>query len=180
MPSARTDRSTAEGAGRSWLGPALFLLTLAAALTLGAFLAYHAATDGPLALLQDFALRLKSDPEAARRMLGPAAVFDLEPVSEDEAERRATDFFLRSEGLKVIDVVEGVPVEGGQKAEPGKYTLVTRGYASTPKQRVVTKRGVEGPAPWHLSNPLVVVEVRDGKIVGLRTEMTPTDWQPRP
>jgi hypothetical protein len=175
MPSAPTDRSTADGASGSWPRVALAAVTLVATAVLAWFLVMQMLSWSPatpMGLLADFAARLKDDPEAARRMLGPAAVFDLEPVSEDEAERRAADFYLRAKGLKVIDVLEGVPDgQGKQVPTPGKYTLVTKGLVTTPPQRLKTKTGVDDPRHGNLANPDVIVEIRDGKIVALRTEL---------
>jgi hypothetical protein len=109
--------------------------------------------------------------KAALEQLCPAPVFDDEPVSEKTAEARQTDFFLRSD-LRFRDLWRGEPDgKGGQRDVPGRFTIVTKGSASAPKLRIRTERGVDPPSQLMMSSPDLVVEVRKGKIYGLRAEL---------
>ena len=103
--------------------------------------------------------------------LGTAAEFDDEPVSEEEAEARYADYYLRMKGLFVRGVVAGEPGGDGEIREaPGRYTLATKAQGSTPPLRIRNGAGeVEAPARLFIMNPTLVVEVREGKIHGVRT-----------
>src|SRR4051812_7080344 len=99
MPSASTDRSTPKDADRPRRVLPLAALALAAAVPLGWFLMYQFGLppfNAPVPTVEDVPLSLKADLNGARRTLGPPAAFDLRPVSEEEAERRAADFYLRA------------------------------------------------------------------------------------
>jgi len=105
-------------------------------------------------------------------MLEDPAVFDDQPVTEQEAERKQTDFFVRSPDLKVIDIWHGEPDgKGKQKPTPGHYTLMTKGNVSSPPLRVRNGDSVDPPAQRHLNNPDLVIEVKDGKIKVVRSAM---------
>src|SRR5262249_2559418 len=91
-----------------------------------------------------------------------------EPVPEGEAERLQTDFFLR-ELVRVQTVCRGEPDgEGGLKATPGLYTLIVKGGVAAPELRVRANGEVDKLQRTGF-NPSLVVEVRDGKVVGVRT-----------
>jgi hypothetical protein len=117
-----------------------------------------------------FSLRQAGD-KSALDLLREAPVFDDVPVKKETADRRQTDFFLRSD-LRFRDVWRGEPDgNGGQKAMPGRYTIVTKGNASSPNLRIRTESGVEPPSQLMMANPDLVVEVHDGKICGVRAEL---------
>jgi hypothetical protein len=122
-------------------------------------------------LIDRFVTLHKAGDKAALDLLGPAPVFDDEPVSEKTAESRQTDFYLRSD-LQFRDIRRGEPDgNGGRRAVPGRYTIVTKGSVSSPKLNIRTERGIEREAQEHLTSPDLVVEVREGKIYGLRAEL---------
>jgi hypothetical protein len=102
--------------------------------------------------------------EQALELLGPAPVFPEQGVSEAEAERLQTESFLRAD-LKFVDVWRGEP------DVPGRYTLATRGNVSAPPLRIQTAKGVDPPSQRFMTNPDLVVEVRGGKVYGVRSEL---------
>jgi hypothetical protein len=113
----------------------------------------------------------KAGNKSALDLLGSAPVFDDEPVSEQTADARQTDFFLRSD-LQFRDIWRGEPDgNGGQRTVPRRYTIVTKGYVSSPKLNIRTERGIDPGVQWLGSNPDLVVEVRNGRIYGLRAEL---------
>jgi hypothetical protein len=129
-------------------------------------------SDPERALVERFGRLLEHDRAAALQMLGPPAQFDEEPVLPAQAEARASDYFLRLEGLKVLEVLPGVPDGlGKQKSLPHHWTLVTRSNGSTPLQRIRGKEGVSAPRNMTLTNPDIVIEVREGVLIPLRTEL---------
>jgi hypothetical protein len=130
------------------------------------------ARDTPEALVERFARLMQSDRRAALALLGPPAPFDLEPLSEAEAEARASDYFLRLENTHILAVLPGVPDGlGKQRPLPDHWTLVTRANGSTPAQRIRTREGISPPRSMTLTNPDIIVEVRQGKLVPVRMEL---------
>jgi hypothetical protein len=88
-----------------------------------------------------------------------------------EAEALSAEFFLRSGSLRILDVCSGEPDgDGGQVERPGRYTLITRGAASTPYYRVAAD-GSAKREQSHISNPDIIVEVRGGKVFALRGQL---------
>jgi hypothetical protein len=122
-------------------------------------------------IIDRFVTLHKAGDKSALDLLGPAPVFDDEPVSETTAERRQTDFFLRS-NLRFRDIWRGEPDgNGSRRAVPGRYTIGTKGSVSSPKLNIRTKRGIDPRVQAHASSSDLVVEVREGKIYGLRFEI---------
>jgi hypothetical protein len=122
-------------------------------------------------LLDQFVKLHNARDRSAVQHLGPMPVFGEEPVSEKDAEPLQTDYFLRSE-LRIVDVWRGEPDgAGGQRAAPGRYTLVTKGGVATPYFRVRTDKGIDPPSQLVMNNPDLVVEVRDGKVRGVKSEL---------
>jgi hypothetical protein len=118
------------------------------------------------ALLEQFVKLRQANNKSAFDLLGPAPVFDENvAVSQKEAERLQTDFFLRGD-LEFTEIRRGEPDgEGDQVPAPGHYTLVTKGSISAPRMRV----GNDTEASQeHATNLGLIVEVRDGKIHGIR------------
>lgn len=123
-------------------------------------------------ILTQFARLHATDREAALRLLGPEMVFGPEPVSEAKAETYYADHLLRSPRLEVVKVLPGEPDGKVQKTSRGKFTLVTRSpIVRTPTLRVLRANGEVWGQDQQIMSPDIVVEVRDGKIVALRTEL---------
>jgi hypothetical protein len=119
-------------------------------------------------LIDRFA-RLHNDRDAAAvDLLGPPAVFDEELISEAEAERRVADFCLRSP-LAFVEVLPGEPDGKAQRPVKDRFTLVTKGAVRTSSLRTRAETGGVFAGHYQLTNPDVVVEIRGGKIVGVKT-----------
>jgi hypothetical protein len=99
------------------------------------------------------------DPAAAD-LLGPAPAVPKGPVSPGEVGRLQTDYFLR----EPVRVVSALPSPGG------RFVLVVQGNVAAPTLEVRTPTGVER-SQRTMTNPDLVVEVRDGKIHGVRAEL---------
>jgi len=132
----------------------------------------HEVGDTPEAVVKRFARLMQNDRRAALALLGPPAPFDLEPLSEAEAEARASDYFLRLDNTHILAVLPGVPDGlGKQRPLPDHWTLVTRANGSTPAQRIRTRDGISPPRSMTLTNPDIIVQVRQGKLVPVRMEL---------
>jgi hypothetical protein len=122
--------------------------------------------DPDLLLCRRFAELHNAHGAGAEELLGPAVAIPGGPVTPGEAQRIDTDVFLRSDTLKVVRVRPDTSGGGAPR-----FLLVTEGPAAGVPLDVRTgdkvshgRRGVQ--------NPTLVVEVRDGKIYGLRTQIT--------
>ena len=107
-------------------------------------------------------VRLKNaDDPAAFELLGPAPAVPDGPVTKAQADRMQTDFFLRQ------DVhFTGV----GRDKRTGALVLYAKGNVSAPTMPVQTANGVES-AQRTMSNPDLTVEVRDGRICGVSSDL---------
>jgi hypothetical protein len=101
----------------------------------------------------------------AEGLLGPARKMSAEPVSPDEAEHIDADTFLRHGELRVVDVRPDGSAPGRHR-----FVLATRGGATGEPLRVRSGEKVERTQRV-MTNPDVVVEVRSGKIHGVRAEL---------
>jgi hypothetical protein len=157
--------------GASWraLGAAV---ALSAALVVIAFLLWpkeKPAEAGRL-VARFVALHNEKDPAAAG-LLGPPVTTSGRWLGEGEAEAYQADFCLRS-ALKVVGVYPGDPDGSGrQRGVAGHYTLATSGSVGTAEMRTRLASGREWVGSYVLTNPDVIVEVRGGKIYGLRTAL---------
>lgn len=107
-------------------------------------------------------LQLKNagDP-AAEKLLGPAPVVPVAPLSPEEAERLQTDLFLR-QNFRVVGT--------GRDRLTGALVLLTQGNVSAPTLSVKTGDGVE-TSQRTMSNPDLLIEVRDGCIAGVAARL---------
>lgn len=124
-------------------------------------------------VLDRFRTQINASDRKALDLLGPEPVFDTRPVSEQEADARTADFYLRQPDLKIVGIRRGDPKVREKKGMAGnRYTLVTRVQGSTPPLSVRNDKGVvESPSRLFMINPDLVVEVKDGKIHGIRPEL---------
>lgn len=130
--------------------------------------------DAPDRALDTFVQKVNERDRSALDLLGPEPVFDDTPVSEQEADARQASFYLRQPGLRVLAIRRGDPGKKRSKGDPPRavYTLVTRVQGSTPPLTVRSKNGVvESPSRLFMIDPDLVVEVRDGKVHGVRPEL---------
>lgn|SRR5262245_10800887 len=121
-------------------------------------------------------LRGQADPAALAEM-GPARAFPKHPVSQEEADAVQTDFLLRVNKLRVTRVLRGESDgRGGLKATPGRYTLQTKWTGEVPGVAVRTGDGVVPADERMVHNLDLVVDVRGGKVVGVRAEVPDWPW----
>jgi len=114
-------------------------------------------------------LRKAKDAEALK-LLSPLPPVE-KPIAESEFEPCAADHFLRSDKLKIVEIWKGEPGKDGKPVPArGRYTLVTKGSASTPPLLEKNANGGASPSQMHINNPKLVVEVKGGVIHGVRTD----------
>jgi hypothetical protein len=112
-------------------------------------------------------IRLKNAKDsAANELLGPAPMVSDEPVSPEEAQRLLTDCFLRGD-YEITDLWSPNATAGS--ASP-PVILVTKGDPKVMRLRIRTPTGVD-VVDRSILNPDLMVEVRDGKIYGIRSEV---------
>jgi hypothetical protein len=102
---------------------------------------------------------------AAADLLGRVPEVPEEPfATEGELERMQADFYLRDSGTKVISVSHA-PSEDG----PPRYYFKTQGNVTPPRLPIQRPKEVER---WGrlMVNVKALVEVRDGKLFGIRGE----------
>jgi hypothetical protein len=109
------------------------------------------------------ALKNAHEPAADKLLALPARATE-DPVTPEQAELLDADAFLRRD-LRVVDVR---PDRSAKDA--GRFVLVTRGAAAGEALRVRSGDKVERTQRV-MTNPEVVVEVRDGKIDGVRVQL---------
>jgi hypothetical protein len=177
-PPASRERERPEEASR--VPPRFRALALLAAVLLafGGWVVYQMWADQPAftgggkppprelteeELLCDRFARLHNagDPAAAA-LLGRVPAVPDAPVTSQEVNRLQADYFLR-EPIEIRQV-------GPERGSRGRFVFVTKGNVAAPTLPEQTPTGVER-SQRTMSNPDVVVEVRDGKIYGVRAEL---------
>jgi hypothetical protein len=124
-----------------------------------------AALDEDLFLCQRFA-RMKEDRDpAADEMLAPAPAVSEDPVTPEEADRIDAATFLRAD-LSVRYVRADRSAN-----DASRFVLVTKGAGAGPVL-YVRSGGKVGRTQKVMTNPEVVVEVRDGKIYPIRARIS--------
>jgi hypothetical protein len=110
------------------------------------------------------------DAAALKLLAGKPLLVEEEELPESAFDARSTDTFLRQK-FAVKNIWRGEPDgAGGQKETPGRYTLACEGAVQTPLVRVRGARGEGKLTSGWVTNPELVVAVRDGKIYGVRAE----------
>jgi hypothetical protein len=107
-------------------------------------------------------LKNAQDP-AADDLLGPLPQVPTNPVTDEEADRLDAEFILHSP----LWIAAARP-ETVANGEPARCVLVVKGTFSC---RSLLIQGGQGLSQRHLVNPDVIVEIRDGKIYGVRARM---------
>jgi hypothetical protein len=107
------------------------------------------------------ALKNAGDPRADE-LLAPRPAVPDEAVSQEEADRLDADIMLHQPFH--VREVRALPASGD---EPKHFVLVVQGSVASERLRVRTAGGVEAAqrAMW---SPDLLVEVREGKICGIR------------
>jgi hypothetical protein len=134
--------------------------------------AFEAITNDEKILRQFAVLTNRGRTVGSRALLGPPPVFNDDPVSETEADARQAHYYLHNDP-GIVSIRRGEPGPGNRWLNtPGRYTLVSFVQGSTPALRVRNVRGeVESPSKLFIINPDLVVEIREGKIQGIRAEL---------
>src|SRR5262249_51984305 len=112
---------------------------------------------------QDFLQLKNAGSPLADSLLGRQPVVPNAPVTEDEASRLQVDFFLR-------EPIQVLAVQPADKSHPTIFRFVTRGNVAAPTIPILTARGVDR-SQRTMTNPDLIVEVRDGKIYGLSAHL---------
>jgi hypothetical protein len=145
----------------------LGILWLALAVLVGgaAWAAHERSLAGhdDLLLCWRFAALNNAHDPGADRLLGPALRAPQQAIDPEEADHINADTFLRGE-LLVVDVR---PDDSDR--DHRRFILVTKGVATGPPLRVRSGETVDRIQQM-VTNPEVVVEVRDGKIHPLRAQ----------
>lgn len=105
-------------------------------------------------------LKNAGNPEA-NNLLGPPPVVPATSVSPEEAQRLDTEIFLRRD-YRIVEVRRADPGEG---SPPRLFVFVVDGNLVSEPMRV----GRDDVSTRQIYNPDLTVEVRDGKIHGVRS-----------
>jgi hypothetical protein len=108
------------------------------------------------------------DPAAAS-LLGRVPVVPDGPLSSEEVNRWQADWFLR-EPVEILRVGPERRSQGKPAGLTGRFVFVTKGNVAAPTLQERTPSGVER-SQRTMSNPDLMVEVRDGKVYGVRAEL---------
>jgi hypothetical protein len=108
------------------------------------------------------------DPAAAE-LLGPAPVVPADAVSPGEAERLVAELLLHKTDIRVAEVHREKPADSATASV--RVVLAVQGSLSVDRLVVRDPGGEEHVIGRALNNPDVVVEVADGKIRGVRTQV---------
>jgi hypothetical protein len=117
-----------------------------------------------LILCWRFAALKNAHEPVADRLLAPPPTATEAPVTPEEAERLDADAFLRRD-LRVVDVRPDDTAGGARR-----FVLVTKGAAAGEPLRVRSGDKIERTQRV-MTNPEIVVEVRDGKLDGVRVQL---------
>jgi hypothetical protein len=120
----------------------------------------------PARICKEFRQLKNAGDPAAEALLGRVPAVPDAPVSEEEANRLQTDFFLR-QPLEVLSV-------SSHQHGSDHFVLVTKGNVAAPTLPIQTRTGVE-TSQRTMSNPDLLVQVRDGKIYGLAARLHEDD-----
>jgi hypothetical protein len=125
----------------------------------------EAARSGAIAdperdLCEQFRLLKNAGDPSVDDLLAPLPIPPEKPISQEEAARFQADCFLHQD-IRILAV---------RRDMNGPLVLDTKGNVSAPPLEVRIARGVDR-VQRTMVNPDLIVEVRDGKIHGLRAEM---------
>jgi hypothetical protein len=118
--------------------------------------------DEGLPLCRRFADLRNAHDAGAEALLGPAVGVPADPVAPEQAERIDADTFLRRDNLRVVEV--------RREGSSGQYLLVMEGAAAGEPLQVRSGDKINR-SQRVMTNPALVVEVRDGKIHGVRAQL---------
>jgi len=122
-------------------------------------------------IIDDYVRLQKAGDGRAFELLGGEALVAEGPVLEEDFARRATNWLLR-EKITIIGIWRGEPASDGYSQKPvaGRYTLKLQGIHQSPLVRLHDRSGkAVGSSNTVFTSPEVIVDVRRGKIIGVRT-----------
>jgi hypothetical protein len=156
----------APSAGRRWPWALGALVVLAGVVIAWVWLWPAPAPTSDQQLCDEF-VRLKNDGDArANDLLGPAPVVPTEPVGEAEADRLDAEIILRRP-FRVREA-RPLPTPSGKSR---RFVLWLNGGVASETYPVRTADGKLETGQRFLNNPDVIVEVRDGKIRGVKAQL---------
>jgi hypothetical protein len=135
---------------------------------LRALLAGRAAAPAPRQeklLCEEFSNLKNAGDQRANHLLGPPPAVPDRAVSRDEADRLDAEFILR-QPLRVAEVRPLPPGKGTFEAP--RFVLVAKGSVTSERFLV---EGSAQPSQRMLFNPDIIVEVRDGRLHGVRAQL---------
>jgi hypothetical protein len=113
-----------------------------------------------LSLCKEYAALKNAGDPSADQLLATLPAAPPEPISPEQADRFQADCFLYQD-IRILFVHLG---------PPNQFVLVTKGNVSAPTLQVRTAKGVDRTQRT-MVNPDLIVEVRDGRIHGVRAKM---------
>lgn len=172
MGKSQTERPPPPAAGRRIVWAIGGLVIVVAGAVAGMFLMnwylmnWYWYVREPEALVRQFAEYRNAGDQRADALLGPPPVVPARAVSREKAARLDAEFILR-QPLR-IDAVRPRPPEPGQDWSVPRFKLVAKGSAASERMLV---EGDSSPSQRTLYNPDIIVEVRDGRIYGVRAQL---------
>jgi hypothetical protein len=121
-----------------------------------------------LELAHEFERLKNADDARANHLLGPLPSVPQEAVSEEEADRLDAEFILH--GLVHITQLRAIRDGGTSDAKTPRVLQAVQGFCSSERFLVQSPQGTER-SQRILSNPDIIVEVRDGKLHGVQVQM---------
>jgi hypothetical protein len=103
------------------------------------------------------------DPAPAALLL-PRPAWPEEAVAQEEADHLQADLFLRE-----VPLIEGMRPEPG--AGDARFILMTQGNVAAPPLSVRTANNNVERSQRTMTNPEIIVEIRDGKVRALRAQL---------
>jgi len=119
-----------------------------------------AVMQAEMQLCEKYKVLKNAGDSSADQLLAALPAMPAEPISQEEAERFQADCFLHQD-IRILSV---------HLASSNQFVLVTKGNVSAPTLQIRTAKGVDR-VQRTMVNPDLIVEVRDGKIHGIRAKM---------
>ena len=110
-----------------------------------------------------FMMNRRAGDPAAFALLSREPIEPMGVITEDEAERLQTDYFLHAPDLQMVAIRRGTAA--------GQYVFVTKGNVTAPRLAIRLNDNEISHRQRMMSNPDLHVEVSNGKIYGIRSTL---------